>query len=197
MWEAQGHPLHRCHPLAGMRAFGIHGAAGRMMDEKLAVAALQRWMRDRRIRRAAAIVFRLPLELKQQIVEYALSSRAHDLLRLKASVSRVVMLRFDQCGVGSGRRLSATNHWRGFDHHFLALRDAFHLAARFQSELGEDDVRCVLVAASQHEHHCVQHRSEPWTSCQTAARLFVTGILARRSAMPYLEIDEPAGFVLD
>jgi hypothetical protein len=64
----------------------------------------------------------------------ATTARTDDLRQLHRSISRVVMRRFEQCGVGPGGSLTASTLWRErkFDEHFLALRDAFILADRYR-----------------------------------------------------------------
>ena len=134
----------------------------------------------RRVVRASTLLNRLPLELKQIVVDFARNALVDELRQLHGSISRVILKRFEHCAAKPGSP-SASALWRASHHqeHFLALRDAFILAHRYRMSLEEEHVRSVLAAATQNELHCVQvcDKSAEWIACQAYARVFAAAVV--------------------
>lgn len=160
------------------------------IDTDAAVRKLQRVARERRIRRAAGILSRLPLELQETIVTLVLreevAARQCVCLRLDDSIRRVIMNRFEQCGVEPEGSLSCSRQWRTgrFDAHFAALTDAYDMAIRYRGVLSEEDVRTVLNAAFHHEQRCDRDDSAAWITCRQRMRAFASDVLAAKVGVP-------------
>ena len=159
---------------------------------RAAAVTIQRATRARKVARMAAILSRLPLDLKIKTIECVWAAQDEQRAAADRAIVNVVRARFSKCGVPTHgeeltpfeimRKRAVSTFWRdaNFDQHFEHLAGAFRLATRCLPLLPSDDIRSFIHAAVLHEHQCdgySEKHIDAWARCLAAMRDFAAAIL--------------------
>lgn len=148
---------------------------------------------SRRVRCAAAILARLPRDLKEYTIELCVQSVE---MEIKVSMERIVASKFEQCGVRVSNHgdvtIAAHHDSKLCSRHLNDLRLAFDAATSGYGSITFESVRRYLLICAHYQnllHHwsssmesSVEAGVEAWTQCIEAMRRFArTVILAKVS----------------
>ena len=143
---------------------------------------IQHLARTRRVRRAARVLAKLPIELREYTVQISCKSSALQCASLRASVARTVMARFSRSGVSLGEALCRSKSWEDADlgAHLCELRKAFMLATKCHEVLSLSAISDMLNTVLYYIARCRYDATGDWMRCQVAMCAFTRAVLAAR-----------------
>ena len=141
-----------------------------MVDCLAAALRIQRAARAHRVRRAARILSRLPLDLRALTVNLAQA-------KTEALVARDVVVRLACSGISLGRALADALSWEAarLDDHFIELQQVFLLSITYLKALKQCQAPAVqdLLKTVVFYEHRQRTMSCAWMRCHTSMRVFV------------------------
>ena len=146
-----------------------------------AARRIQRAVRSKRVRRAARLLNKLPVELRELTVQMAYESSLRESNVLQAAVTKVVCARFVNSGKSLGLALIESRSWEdaALGAHLRELRRAYTLATKYQTALSLGAIGDMLNAALYYIARLHYDTKGDWKQLQVAMSEFAQAVLQR------------------
>ena len=173
-----------CDKLAEDAARHIHSP---LLAED-AARHIQSASRSYRVRRAANILARLPLDLKRHTIEICQAPPPG--LELDISWERMTAVKMAVLGIQADEIPGASSRARwqlphtgnNLERHFMLLEEAYVFATLHHAQLSVESTQVYLVASHHYSVRCLHESSRAWMECKEAMRKFAEQVVLAQAA---------------